>query len=107
MLLSLLVLAIFAGIACGDESADSSDDVQSPVEGLLREVTGSNAGEPESIKLETNAGDTLEFTVELLEPGSVDVTHLQLHIDQSMPVSVSFSGEGDNRVAYRIDDAPP
>jgi hypothetical protein len=108
MLFSLLMLATFAGPVCGGDSARSSgDNVQSPVEGLLREVIGSDTGEPHSITLETDAGDTLEFTVELLEPGSVDVTHLQLHIDQAMPVSVSFSGDGEDRVAYRIDDAPP
>lgn len=74
---------------------------------MLQDVSGSAAGEPESITLVSDAGDTLEFTVELLEPGSVNVEHLQLHIDQAMPVSVSFSGNGDTRVAYRIDDAPP
>ena len=75
--------------------------------GVLRHVGASPSGEIESITLETGDGGVVKFTVELNPPGVVSAEHLRLHIAQKQPVSVSFAGEGDRRVVYRIDDAPP
>jgi hypothetical protein len=101
-----VALAILLSVGCGDDASDTAK-VTSPVSGVLRQVDASPSGEIESITLETDDGGVAKFRVELVPEAVVSAEHLRLHISEKLPVSVSFAGEGDRRVAYRIDDASP
>lgn len=102
--IALAFALVAAGVACGDESA--AVDVVSPVRGMIVEVVAAQDGGVESITLRDDAGQTVEFEVQLAEDAFVSAQHLQEHIDGSLPVLVAFTGTGDGRVAHRIDDAP-
>lgn len=100
------MVALLLSVACGSDTGDSSKE-KSPVSGVLRQVDASSSGEIVSITLETDDGDVVKFPVALEPTAAVSAEHLQLHIDQTLRISVSFAGEGDRRVVYRIDDASP
>jgi hypothetical protein len=99
------VAVLSAGAACGS-SEDKRAELHSPVRGVLQSVDVWPDGGIKSIILATDDGNEVEFSVELTDTASVDAAHLQLHVDQRWPVSVTFGGSDQGRVAYAIDDAP-
>jgi hypothetical protein len=97
-------------IACGggdDDGGEGSAEPPFPVRGILIEVDASDDRELEGITLRDDGGNEWTFAVLLDNPASVTADHLEQHIDLDQPVLVYFRGEGDNRQAYQIDDAPP
>ena len=99
--LAMLMLACALG-ACS--SSASKQDPPSPAHGLLTHLQLDDTGTVISFSLKTDDGRSWDFVFQP-EPGAtVPAQHLQLHIDQALPVSVPYYGAGKNRTAYRIDD---
>jgi hypothetical protein len=100
---------LLAGLASacggGNTSGEANDaPVTSPVRGLLVEFDAAEDGAIQRIVVEADDGRRLAFAVQLAPDAPVTADHLQLHIDDDWPVLVAFTGEGDGRVAHRIDD---
>jgi len=101
---AILILASSVGSAACT-AGSSNETPPSPLTGLLTELRVSPEGEVTSFTITADDGRAweLEYSPESANL-SVPAVHLQLHVEQGLPVKVSFRRFGDKFIAYLIDD---
>jgi hypothetical protein len=104
-LLLLAATLTMGAAACGGD--DSEPEPVSPLRGVIVELDVAGDGDLNAFDVRDDDGDTWSFGFQPDPGAEVPVQHLQLHRDQSWAVLVHFKGNGDDRVATRIDDAEP
>jgi hypothetical protein len=77
----------------------------SPIVGVVTGIESTGLTEVRGFSLRTDDGETIEFRIGMLENGAqFPPGHLAEHLATSSPVRVSFTAEGPDLVAYRIED---
>lgn len=75
--------------------------------GVVIAVDARGLADVRGFTLRTDDGRSLTFRIDALENGAeFPPGHLAEHQATSQPVRVSFRADGDELVAFRIDDAP-
>jgi hypothetical protein len=78
----------------------------SPAEGVVVGVTSTGLTEVQGFSIRTRTGERLDFRLGRLENAAeFPPAHLVEHQASAVPVRVFFRLEGEDRVAYRIEDA--
>jgi hypothetical protein len=77
-------------------------DVPRPATGLITNL------DTEQLHLLTPTGERFAFRIEslLASDPDLDIAHLQQHLIQRLPVSITWRRAGDELVALNIEDAP-
>ena len=98
----MIAVLIAAAVACDDGGA--SPPPSSPVRGVLTGVQTSPGGDAERVTLEDDDGNAYEFRVEFEAGAGFPAAHLEEHRSGRLPVRISFRRDGDDLIAFRIDD---
>jgi len=78
----------------------------SPVEGVVTHVESAGLDKVTAFTIRTNDGTILTFRIGTLENGDeFPPGHLTEHQATSEPILVSFTRDGDDLVAVRLEDA--
>jgi hypothetical protein len=106
-----LLLAAIALAACqgGPTIAPAqTPDIASPVDGIVLSVDSAGLGDVRGFTLRPNGSGTgFGFVLGDLENATeFSPSHLAEHQASSSPVRVYFRVDGDERVVYRLEDAP-
>jgi hypothetical protein len=76
--------------------------------GVVVDVDSVSLTEVLGFTVRTSDGRTVEFVVGPLEnPEQFPPSHLGVHLADGVPVRVTYTQEGADRVAIRLEDAPP
>lgn len=75
--------------------------------GVVTAVDQPSLTDVRGFTLRTAAGAELTFSIGTLEltDGAFPANHLREHMATASPVTVTFEGEGDERIATRLTDA--
>jgi len=108
--LGLIATIVFAA-ACQPALTGSppppTPDVASPVDGVVIAVDASGLSDVRGFTLRTSGGFAFTFALGALENAAdFSPSHLAEHQVSSEPVRAWFRVEGDERVVYRLEDAP-
>jgi hypothetical protein len=99
-LLAALVVAIGG---CG---TSAPDELISPVEGIVVDVDSAGLDDVNAFTIRMDGGRQVTIVMGLLENATeFPPAHLGEHLASGDPVRVWFRAEGDDLVAYRIEDA--
>jgi hypothetical protein len=105
---AFLVVAILAAVIVGGcaPGASATPVLSSPIVGVVIAVDAASLTDVRGFTVRTTDGTSVDFKLGVLENAtSFSPSHLKEHQATSEPVRVLFRVEGDQRVAYRIEDA--
>ena len=107
------VIAVAMPKPCGGTMLESgcgkpTPDVTSPVDGVVIEVDSAGLGDVRGFTLRPgNSPFSFSFVLGTLENATeFSPSHLAEHQVSSEPIRAWFRIEGDERVVYRLEDAP-
>ncbi len=117
--IALTALAVVALAGCADGDAAPSHDhsasavpgspavLTSPVEGVPIDIEAEGFTQVTAFTIRTDDGQSLRFVLGPLENATqFPPTHLAEHLAGSTRIVVYFRREGNDEVAYRLEDAP-
>lgn len=77
--------------------------------GIVTGIETLGLGRVQSFRLRTQAGDSLEFTIDgpvALDGAAFPPDHLRAHMATAEGITVAYRTDGDVRVVVRLTDAP-
>jgi len=105
-LVALVALVAIAVVAFGWGREAPGDRLVET--GVVVDVDAVSLTEVLGFTLRTSDGRTVEFVVGPLEnPAQFPPSHLGVHLADGVPVRVTYRQAGTDRVAIRLEDAPP
>jgi len=107
--LPLLVAALALGIAAAAAIAGAMGSAPRSETGLVATIEDRSLTEVDGFTLRTADGRQVAFRIGRLEldAGAFPAGHLREHLALSQPVVVRFREENGERIAFRLEDAPP
>jgi hypothetical protein len=106
VLLVLTVLLAAVIVAVGGCGPSGSGELVSPVEGIVVDVDSAGLDDVNAFTVRMDGGRQVTILVGALENATeFPPAHLGEHLASGDPVRVWFRAEGDDLVAYRIEDA--
>lgn len=106
-LVALVALAAIAVVVFG-WGRDVPGDDRLVETGVVVKVDAVGLTEVLGFTIRTSDGRTVEFVVGPLEnPAQFPPSHLGVHLADGVPVRVTYKQAGTDRVAIRLEDAPP
>jgi hypothetical protein len=104
---SLLFLGGLVAVAVIAIALASGIGAQKVETGVVVAVDSAGLTDVRGFTLRTGDGRTIEFRIgQLQNPVQFPPAHLGVHLADGVPVRVTFEVVGDERVAFRLEDAP-
>ena len=87
--------------------APAPSDVPSPVEGVVIDVEAAGLTDVRAFTIRTDAGDEIDFALDLEDETLFPPAHLAVHLADGYPVVVHSRVTDGVLVAFRIEDGTP